>query len=308
MRKRDYFGENMLRGLLAVVIFGLVGCISAQAQVQTVGDVSFSLIEGWQYQPGADFGALTIKTGTSFWLLAVYTSMPSNGNVNADFTAAWNRVLAPTGYPVPGYSPYKLGNVIGYPGAYYEGASSNGTTLARLYLLETGKRCVPVVFISQNRQVLDGMGHNAQALIGSVRVAPLQASPIKFSITLGDLVGHWAGGIVTSIDYYNPSGQHSGSSLSAMRFGYTIAADGSYTYKYGGLMNNQMTSGDDSGVVVLESGFLTFKGRRYTSRHRFVNMQQALDGSTVLTLWPDADISRIDSSRDSTYFTRPVKQ
>lgn len=49
-------------------------------------------------------------------------------------------------------------------------------------------------------------------------------------------------------------------------------------------------------------------GRKYTNRYRFVNLQQALDGSTILTLWPDADISRIDSNRDSTYYTRPAKK
>jgi hypothetical protein len=37
-------------------------------------------------------------------------------------------------------------------------------------------------------------------------------------------------------------------------------------------------------------------------------MQQALDGSTVLTLWPPIDMSQIQSSRDSTYLTRPAKK
>ena len=36
-----------------------------------------------------------------------------------------------------------------------------------------------------------------------------------------------------------------------MRYEYSIAADGNYTYKFGGLMNNRTTNDDDSGVVEL---------------------------------------------------------
>jgi hypothetical protein len=299
----------MLRKILALAIFALVGSVSATAQVQTVGDVSFATLNGWQYQQGQDFGAMTVKTDNQFWLIAVYSAMPSSGNANADFKAAWRRVvLNMPGNSLPGYDPYNLDKTIGYQGKYYDGANSNNTTYTRLYVLEAGKSCIPVAFVSGNRQMLDGMEHNAKAVVGSVRLAPLKATPIKFSISVSDLPGHWTNGIVTSIDYYNSSGQYQTNSLSAMRFGYDIAADGSYTYKYGGLMNNRVTNGDDSGVVVLGDGFVTFKGRRYQSRYRFVSLQQALDGSTVLALWPDVDISRIDSTRDTTYYTRAASK
>jgi hypothetical protein len=39
--------------------------------------------------------------------------------------------------------------------------------------------------------------------------------------------------------------------------------------------------------------------------YRFMNAQQAIDGSTVVTLFPPIDMSQIDSSRDSQYLTRP---
>ena len=295
------------------IIMGLLLLLCTPAafgQVQSVGDVSFAVPDGWTYKPGAGFGAVALTSGQSFWLVAVYTSMPSSGDANADFRAGWQRVvLAEPGYQgLPGYEPYNLSGTVGYPGKYYDGSSGNQSTYTRLYVLEAGKVCVPVAFIAPNRGVLDGMEHTARAVVGSVRVAPLQASPIKYSINVADLAGHWTGGIVNSIDYYNSSGQYRSNSLSAVRYEYTIAADGSYTYKFGGLMNNRMTSDDDSGVVELGGEFVTLKGIRHVTRYRFGNLQQALDGSTVLTLWPPVDVSKITPSRDSEYWTRAAKK
>jgi hypothetical protein len=178
----------------------------------------------------------------------------------------------------------------------------------RVYVLESGKTFVPVAFVSQNRLMLDGMEHNARAVVGSLRVAPLKASAIRYSINVADLAGNWTSGIVDSIDYYSSSGQYQSNSLTAVRYGYTIAANGSYSYKFGGLMNNRMTTDDDTGVVELGGEFVTFKGLRHVSKYRFVNFQQALDGSTVLTLWPAVDMSQISPVRDSVYWTRVVKK
>jgi hypothetical protein len=300
----------MLRAVLSIAILVLAGAACAFAQTQTVGDVSFAVLDSWQYSQGADFGALTIKSDNRFWMVAVYTSMPSSGDANADFSAAWKRVFAPLGYRAPNYNyyPYNISQTVGYPGKYYDAASANNTTYARLYVLETGKSCVPVAFVSRDRGMLDGMEHNARAVVGSVRVAPLKASPIKFSINVADLPGHWAAGLVTSTDYYTSSGQYQSNSLTAVNYGYNIAADGSYTYNFNGLVNNRSTNDDDAGVVELGGEFLTFKGRKHVNRYRFVNLQQALDGSAVITLFPPVDMSQVTPSRDATYFTRPVKK
>jgi hypothetical protein len=300
----------MRRVVLSIAILVLAGAASVFAQTQTVGDVSFAVLDGWQYQQSTDFGTLTVKSDNRFWIVAVYTPMPSSGDANADFAAAWKRVFAPLGYRAPNYNyyPYDISQTVGYKGKYYDAASANNTTYGRLYVLETGKSCVPVAFVSRDRGMLDGMEHNARAVVGSVRVAPLRATPIKVSISVADLPGHWAAGLVTSIDYYNSSGQYAANTLTAVKYGYDIAANGSYTYKFGGLVNNRMTNDDDVGVVELGGEFLTFKGRKHVNRYRFVNLQQALDGSSVITLFPPVDMSQVTPSRDSTFFTRPVKK
>ena len=293
--------------LLAVLLLSVLAT-AAVAQVQTIGEVSFAVPDGWQYQQGPDFGAMVLKTSDRFWMIAVYTPMRSSGNPDADFKAAWLRVLSPAGYGVPAYSPYNISKTVGYPGKYYDGANNNGATYARLLTLETGSTCVPVAFISLNRQVMDAMEHILRAVAGSVRVAPMKASPIVTHITVGDLTGYWDTTAGTSIDFYSSSGQYQGNSLSAIRSGYTIAANGSYTYKSGGLINNHMSSQEDVGVVELSGEFITFKGQRYQTRYRFLNVQQAIDGSTVLTVVPDADLARIDINRDSTFYVRPAKK
>jgi hypothetical protein len=298
----------MLRELCLTAVF--LNLASAAAQVQTVGDVSFSVPTGWQYKQGPDFGAMTLKTGNRFWLAAVYSAVPSSGGPNADFKTAWKRIVLPLpDYgKMPGYDPYNTSKMIGYSGKYYDATSATNTSYTRLYVLETGKVFVPVSFTSTNRNVLDSMSHNERAITGSVRVAPRKASPIRFSIAVSDLEGYWTGGIVTSTDYYNSSGQYQSNSLTAVNYGYTIAPNGTYTYKFGGLMNNRPTSDDDSGVIELEGEFVTFKGQRHVRRYRFVNLQEALDGSTVLALWPPVDLSQIDSNRDTEYLTRARKK
>ena len=297
----------MARATLVAVLF-LVLAAPAVSQVQTIGEVSFAVPDGWQYQQGADFGAMVLKTSDRFWMIAVYTPMRASGNQDVDFKVAWQRVLSPAGYGLPGYSPYNISKTVGYPGKYYDGSSDNRATYARLFTLETGSNCVPVAFISLSRQVLDANEHMARAVVGSVRLAPLKASPIVNSISVGDLAGYWTTTAGTSIDFYSSSGQYQGNSLSAIRSGYTIAGNGSYTYKSGGLINNHMTSQEDTGVVQLSGEFITFKGQRYTTRYRFLNVQQAIDGSTVLTVVPDGDLARIDINRDSTFYVRPAKK
>ena len=68
---------------------------------------------------------------------------------------------------------------------------------------------------------------------------------------------------------------------------------------------NQSASDSDSGTVELGGEFVTFRGRNHVVRYRFLNLQQAIDGSTVLTfLPPEQDASRINFIRDSQYWVR----
>jgi hypothetical protein len=155
--------------------------------------------------------------------------------------------------------------------------------------------------------MMDSMLYMELAVIGSVRQAPQKASPIKQTITPADLAGLWVYGLGSIRSYYNGAGQFTGNSVTAGTAKYTISGDGSYSYTYGGLQSNRVVNDSDAGVVELGGGFLTFKGHKYVRRYRFVNLQTAMDGSTVLSLWPPKEMSEINSKTDTEYYTRPAK-
>ena len=72
-----------------------------------------------------------------------------------------------------------------------------------------------------------------------------------------------------------------------------------------GVINNQSAGDADSGVVELGGAFVTFRGRNHVVRYGFLNIQQALDSSTVLTfLSPAEDTSRISIIRDAEMWSR----
>jgi hypothetical protein len=302
-----------MRRVFHAVFLGLATltiCAHAQTgRVQSIGDVTFAVPDGWAYQASNDFGAMAYKEGNSFWFFSVYASMPSSGDPVADFKAAWNRIVLSTGkykgYPGWGsYSTYEMPRTAGYSGRFNDDASVDKTSYARVYVLETGKSFIPVLSFSGSRDMMDGMNYMELAVVGSIRQAPLKASPIKQTITTADLAGLWVYSVGSMRSYYNAAGQFTGNSVTAGSAKYHISADGTYSYTYGGLQSNRVVNDDDTGVVELSGAFFTFKGRKHVRRYRFVNLQQMLDGSTVLSLWPDKEMSQINPKNDTEYYTR----
>jgi len=259
-------------------------------QVQTVGDVSFAVPDGWIYQGAGNGGAMVLKQGTNFWIISIHAPRPTSGNPNADYKAAWrSEVLTIPGFQnsFPGYDPYDIGKTLGYPGKEYSGNSDNNQIHIRFYTLETGKLVVPVAVLAPSRTALEVMAHMVDAVVGSVRVAPLKASPIRNSLSMADLAGDWKSSMATSQSYYDRyNGAYAGSTQTFYGAEYHIAGNGSFTYKLNGMLNNQPIHDQDSGTVELGREFVTFKGHVRTTRFRFLNLQTAIDGSTVLMLLP----------------------
>ena len=276
---------------LGALLFVIVSAAPALAQVQTVGDVSFAVPNGWTYQGSTDGGLMMLKQDANFWVVSVHAPQPTTGNPNVDFKNAWRTVVLPVNdfqNSLPGYDPYNISNkVLGYPGKYYDGWSAGGRMYARLYTLETGKVVVPVMVLTVNRQVLDALNHIVEAVVGSVRLAPLKASPIRNSLSMADLVGEWHAGMTSARTYYDRyTGAYAGSSTTAYSARYQIAGNGAFTYEMGGLWNNRPVQDKDAGTVELSGDLVTFKGRNHTSSYHFVNLQTAIDGSTVMTVLP----------------------
>ena len=297
----------------AALLFVIVMTVPAFAQVQTVGDVSFAVPEGWTYQGAADGGLMLLKQGQTFWIVSVHAARPASGDPVADYRAAWRSEVQ----TVPGfqksvleYTPYDISKSLGYPGKEYSGTSDNGQMFIRLYTLETGKVAVPVTVITQSRQVLDVMEHIIAAVVGSVRVAPLKASPIRNTLNMADLAGDWKGGTASSQSYYDRyNGRYVGSTQTFYAAEYHIADNGSFSYKLNGMLNNQVMRDQDTGVVELGGAFVTFKGRVRTTRFRFLNIQTAIDGSTVMMLLPaEADKPEINIASRQEQWSREVRR
>ena len=71
-----------MRRIFRAVLLGLATLtIGAQAQpgrVQSIGDVTFAVPDGWAYQAATDFGGMLYKEGNSYWFFAVYSAMPKD--------------------------------------------------------------------------------------------------------------------------------------------------------------------------------------------------------------------------------------
>ncbi|HET9838843.1 MAG TPA: hypothetical protein VFR84_11450 [Candidatus Angelobacter sp.] len=279
----------MRRWALVALLLAFVCAAPAFAQVQGFGDVSFAVPDGWSYQGSADGGLMLLKQGTNFWILTVHTPRPTSGDQNADFKAAWRAVVSSVpqfSRSLPGYDPYNISNkAVGFPGKYYDAFSDDGQMYIRLFTLETGKSVIPVMVLAPNRQVLDALQHIVDAVVGSVRLAPLKASPIRNTITLADLVGEWHAGSAFSKTYYDRySGAYAGSSTTAYSSRYQVAPNGTFTYEMGGLWNSRPVQDKDAGTVQLGGDLIIFKGRNHEQKYHFINFQTAIDGSTVLTV------------------------
>ena len=78
---------------LALAFWMCVSAPAAWAQVKTMGDVSFAVPAGWEYEqrPGDDHATLTLSKSGNIWVMAVFTPLRSSGDPEADFRAAWKQ-------------------------------------------------------------------------------------------------------------------------------------------------------------------------------------------------------------------------
>ena len=277
----------MRRWALAVLL--LMIAAPAFAQVQTVGDISFAVPAGWTYQGSADGGLMMLKQGTNFWIITVHAQRPASGNQNADFKSAWQAVVSSVPQfrkSLPGYDPYDISKKsLGYPGKFYGGNSDDRQMNILLYTLETGKTVIPVVVLTPSLQALNAQQHIVDAVVGSVRVAPLKASPIRNTVSLADLAGEWKMGSVFAKMFYDRyTGAYAGSSNTFYSARYQVAGNGSFTYEMGGVWNNRPVQDKDAGKVELGGDMITFRGSKFDRKYHFVNFQTAIDGSTVMTV------------------------
>jgi hypothetical protein len=272
--------------------FAVLFCVflfagSAAAQVQSFGEVSFAVPDGWDYgvEANGDHATLSTLQNGQVVALAIFRPWRSSGNPDSDFRAAWAKVVRSMLPPAPIYEHKSLA---GYPGRYGSTNTDDNSQYVHLYALEAGENVLPVLLVTPNRQSFNSLEPLISLFVDGVRQLPLKAQPPKASITMGDLVGEWRSSGDSSLNYVTSSGAYAGSSTVAHGVSYTIASNGSYKSQFAGIANRQIVRGNSVGTVELGPGTIGFRERGgKLSRYHFVSYQTALNGATVLTLLGD---------------------
>ena len=183
----------------------------AIADVKTIGPLSFAVPDGWKDETSApDRAEMVWQNSNGAYLIILLTApQPSSGAADRDFAIAW-RTLVESDPRLSLPSPiYDVRGSVGYAAKWSGGAVANRTREIALYILQPSVATfVPVVVVGPNRAVLDALYETVRMVIGSVRIAPLRAAPIKTTIGVADLVGDWKTGGASVVSYVNGMDRH----------------------------------------------------------------------------------------------------
>jgi hypothetical protein len=268
----------------AVLLSVLLFAVGAEAQVQSFGETSFVVPNGWEYsvEPSGDHATFSTSQSGQVVALAVFRPLRSTGNPDGDFRAAWAKVVRSMQPPEPIYEHKSLA---GYQGRYGSTNTPDNSHYVHLYVLEAGEGVIPVLVVTPDRQSFNSLEPVISLFVEGVRQLPLKAQPPKTSITIADLVGEWRSSGDSSLNYVTSGGAYAGSSTVAHGTSYAIASDGSYKSQFAGIANRQIVRSNSIGAVELGSGTIGFRERGgKLSRYHFITYQTALNGATVLTL------------------------
>jgi hypothetical protein len=256
--------------------------------VRTWGEVSLVLPEGARFQPQPNGNVALLRLGGPGWQCDVTLLQPfrSSGDTEQDLRGFWQRTLRrPMGGLWEGAS--SLITYAGYPGKFAV-ESVEGAAQLQITILQAHAQAVPVVRLCSSNSVWYEHGDLLSQLFESIRIAPDRAQPPKTRISVADLAGQWHEGGSDNTGWVDPRGNYAGTSLVAHGITYEIAADGTYSSLYAGLANGQVLREQTTGSVSFGDGrFVVRDKSNHVSRYWFLRLQEAPDGSSVLSLLPN---------------------
>lgn len=296
----------------AVAALVLLLALAASAQVQKLDTVSFAVPQGWkfEYTPDGNHADMVwMNANGAYCIILLSKPVASSGSVEQDFAATWRVAVernAQASLPNP---LYDIRGFMGYPGKYSGSTIDNRTKYVFLYVLEAGKSFVPVQVIAPNAMVHDALQETVRAVIGSIRVAPLVALPIKSTVSVADLVGDWKYGDASVVSYVNSTtGSYAGTSTTFTGEFYTITPDGRYTYNFQGMTGGHIVREKSAGVLEFSGEFIVFHEQpsNKLKRYRFISCEQGLGGGTLLTLLPES--YEVNSANIANYAARFARE
>jgi len=294
----------------AALLFMLT--LASFAQVQKIDNLSFAVPDGWKYEytPGAGQSDMVWTNANGAFCIIVLTKpVTSSGDVEKDFAVTWRMGVEQNPQATLPSPLYDIRGMMGYPGKFSGSKIDHGSKYVFLYVLETGKNFVPVVVIAPNAIVHDALHETVRAVIGSIRVAPLVALPIKASVSTADLVGDWKYGDASVVSYVNStSGNYAGTSTTFTGEFYTITPDGRYIYNFQGMTGGHIVREKSAGTLEFAGEFIVFheKPGNKLKRYHFIAYEQGLGGGTLLTLLPES--YEVNSTNIATYASRFARE
>jgi len=294
----------------AALLFMLT--LASFAQVQKIDNLSFAVPDGWKYEYTPSAGQADMvwtNANGAFCIIVLTKPVTSSGDVEKDFAVTWRMGVEQNPQATLPNPLYDIRGMMGYPGKFSGSKIDHGSKYVFLYVLETGKSFVPVVVIAPNAIVHDALHETVRAVIGSIRVAPLVALPIKASVSTADLVGDWKYGDASVVSYVNStSGNYAGTSTTFTGEFYTITPDGRYTYNFQGMTGGHIVREKSAGTLEFAGEFIVFheKPGNKLKRYHFIAYEQGLGGGTLLTLLPES--YEVNSTNIATYASRFARE
>ena len=300
--------------LIAPALFG---------QTEALGIIQYTPPKGWAKTPkdGAMVYVDMNKATGAFCILTVYSSTPSAGSPQKDFAAQWDKLLvqpfkAPANPKTESQAdPEGWQATVGAADVETEGGlkagailtvfSGFGKTASILALVNDQSYLAQVdafvAGVKLDNNVSDPPA-NPNAALQQAGADFLDSDPfpdkpyvqaqkpllgrLRKTITMADLAGKWQIGGANVTSYFNSSsGNYSSTDTTFFGEWYTIRTDGTFDSHFQGRTSNHTVRESDSGTIILEGGFITFKFKQKPAmRYQFVTYMDAPKGAAVLTL------------------------
>ena len=319
---------------LITAVFGLIllTANAVSAQVEKLGDITFSPPKGWAKSAkdhAVVFSEIDQKAG-NFCFITLYAASVSEGSPQKDFATAWKtRVVEPWGgeanpktetVPDDGWTGIAGGTQIDFQGnkafAFLTVVSGFGKTVSILGILNDDSYLPPLqAFVEKIDIDKTPAAALPAAVAASTSTSASVPGPPKLDdwgriiitpptrqLTTADLVGQWAEAASFHQRYvYRSSGNYAGSDSLTYKSKMTLTADGAYHDDFYAIQNGKLIKETTGGTFAINGRILGIRQRNLAKY--VIRGWLELPDMTVLEVcgpWYDDDVIPVE------IFTNPV--
>jgi hypothetical protein len=250
----------------------------------SVSAISYRLPTEWTETKAN--GAVTLKRSftdqytNDVTMLILSPGWEKTGRINTAFPDAWRELILPV-FNEAEEHPFvyvrRLGKGLNCAFAFGNmKAKSNGHPMTVfLYLLDTGKRCYPIIgmFIGNQSKFMK----DVEQIFAGLTIAG--ASPPAPLVTAGELVGEWSTSSREYASYIDRQGNYRGDASNAMSVALTFRADGTYSSGFRGISSGAVTREKSGGTYKIEGDMLVlYSAGGRVEKKRFLGLETLPSG------------------------------